>query len=140
MTAAGVGVSGRRAMGLIASRGVNRREVLCPGAKDRKKKTSSQLSLDALKVFTWLETDSSSGWNANLFACPWISADASLARLDLKNAEPSQLDSFTPFHGSPHGIEDGIDGHLGFHLGDVSKFRDFVDYVHLDHKIWLKRM
>ena len=122
-------------MGLIDSRGVNRREVLYLLVKDREDTISSQLSLDALEVFAWLETDSSAGWNANLFACPRIPADASLPRFDLKDSEPPQLDSFTSFHGSPHGIEDGIDGHLGFHLGDVSKFRDSVNYVHLDHKL-----
>ena len=75
-------------MGLIDPRGVNRREVLYLLMKDREDTISSQLSLDALEVFAWLETDSSAGWNANLFACPRIPADASLPRFDLKDSEP----------------------------------------------------
>jgi hypothetical protein len=66
-------------------------------------------------------------------AGPRVAPDAALARLDLEDPEPAELDSLATLHGQPHCIEDRVDGHFGFHLRDVGDFRYLVDDVHLDH-------
>src|SRR5262249_34959671 len=105
-----------------ASRGRNRRE----------EDPTNRLS-DVLEVFTRLEADRATWRDAHFFARPWIAADAALPRLHLEHAEPAQLDALAALHGDPHRIEDGVDRHLGFYLGNVGYFRHFVDDVDLDH-------
>src|SRR5678816_3722873 len=82
---------------------------------------------DVLEVFTWLEADRASRRDAHFLACPRVTADAALARLDLEHTESAQLDALAPLLGSPHRVENRVDCHLGFDLGDVRDFRDFVD-------------
>jgi predicted AAA+ superfamily ATPase len=66
-------------------------------------------------------------------AGPRVAADAALPGLDLEDAEPAQLDALAALHGGPHRVEDGVDSHLSFDLGDVGDPRHFVDDVDLDH-------
>jgi hypothetical protein len=88
---------------------------------------------DILEVFTGLESDRTPWGYPYFLAGPWITADPTLPGLDLENAEPAQLDPVTALHGEAHGIEDRVDRHLGLHLGDVGRLRDFTDNVDLDH-------
>src|SRR5262245_9344599 len=88
---------------------------------------------DILEIFTGLEADGAAGRNAHFLAGPWVTPDASLARLHLKYPEAAQLDPFAPLHGQPHRIEHRVDSHLSLHLGDVGDLRNLVDDVDLDH-------
>src|SRR5258708_26124487 len=88
---------------------------------------------DVLQIFAGLETNGPSGRDAYFFPGSRVTADAALARLDLKDPEPAQLDPLAALHGGPHRIEDRVDGHLSFDFGDVRDFRNLVDDVDLDH-------
>src|ERR1043165_3863661 len=88
---------------------------------------------DILEVLPWLEADRPAGRDADFLAGPRIAADAALARLYLKDAESPKLDAFAALHGHSHRVEHRVDGYLGFDLGNVGDFRNFVDDVDLDH-------
>src|SRR5258706_10916366 len=88
---------------------------------------------DVLEIFAGLEADRPARRNADFLAGARVAANAALARLHLEDAEATQLDALAALHGGPHRIEDGVDSNLGFDLGDVGDFRDFVDDVDLDH-------
>src|SRR5437764_13945196 len=80
---------------------------------------------DVLQIFTGLEADRASRRDAHFLAGAGIAADTALARLDLEDAESAKLDAFAALHGNPHGVEHGVDGYLGFDLGNVGGFRHF---------------
>ena len=86
-----------------------------------------------LKILPGFESDGPTGGDADLFTGPGVSANAALSWLHLKHAEAAQLDSLAPLHGEPHRVEDRIDSHLSFDLGDVGYFRHLVDDVDFDH-------
>jgi hypothetical protein len=88
---------------------------------------------DILEIFTGLEPDGSAGGNAHFLPRPRIAADAALARLHLKHAKPTQLNTITTLHGETHGIKDCIDCHLSLDFGDVGDLRNLVDDIDLDH-------
>src|SRR5450759_342021 len=88
---------------------------------------------DVLEVFARFEPDRAPGRDAHFLAGTGVTADAALAWLHLEHTEPAQLDAVAPLHGGPHRVEDRVDRHLGFDLGDVGDFRHFVDDVDLNH-------
>src|SRR5262245_21579446 len=88
---------------------------------------------DVLKVLAGLEADRPARWDAHFLAGPRIAADAAFARLHLKDTEAPQFDAFAALHRGPHRVEDSVDRHLGFNLGDVGNLRDLVHDVDLDH-------
>ena len=80
-----------------------------------------------------LEPDGTPGRDSHFLARPWVTSDATLAGLHLKDPESAQLDTVPTLHGETHGVEHGVNRDLGLDLGDVGDFRDFVDDVDLDH-------
>src|SRR5262249_7988620 len=88
---------------------------------------------DVLEVFARLEANRATRRDAHFLAGAGVTADAALAGLDLEHAESAQFDTFAALHGGPHRIENRVDGHLGFDLGDVGDFRNLVDDVDLNH-------
>src|SRR5687767_5035717 len=81
---------------------------------------------DVLQFFAGLEANRAPGLEANrapgrdahFLARPRVTADTALARLHLKDAKAAQLNTFAALHRVAHGLEYGIDGQLGFDLGD----------------------
>src|SRR5262245_34993792 len=107
---------------------VSRSELSRAGSNEDRVLASSGVPLaDVLKIFARLEPDCPARRNAHFFSGARVAADAALARLHLKDTEPTELDTFAALHGGPHRIEDRVNGHLGLHLGDVRDFRHFVD-------------
>src|SRR5882672_4256800 len=88
---------------------------------------------EVLEVLAGLEADRASGGNLHFLARPWVAADSAFARLDLEDAEPSQLDPLPAHHGVLHRLEDRLYRHFGLHLRDVGGLAYLVDDVHLDH-------
>jgi hypothetical protein len=88
---------------------------------------------DVLQVFARLESDRSAWRNPNFLTRSWVPSDTALSRLDLEDAEATQLDPLAPLHGGPHRIENSIDSHLGLDLGDVGDLRHLVHDVDLNH-------
>jgi hypothetical protein len=88
---------------------------------------------DILEVFAGFETNRAPRRDAYFLACPWVTTDPTLSRLDLEDAESAELDTVSALHREAHSIKDGINGHLSFRFGDVGCFRDFVDDIDLDH-------
>src|SRR4029450_4227103 len=91
------------------------------------------LLTEVLEVLARLEADRASGRNLHFLARPWVAADSALARFDLEDAEPAQLDPLPAHHGVLHRLEDRFDRHFGLDLRDVGGLADLVDDVHLDH-------
>src|SRR5687768_13256525 len=88
---------------------------------------------DVLQFLAGLEANRAAGRDAHFLAGPRVAADAALARLHLKDAKATQLNTFAALHRVTHGFEHSIDGQLGFDLGDIGHARDFVDDIDLDH-------
>jgi hypothetical protein len=88
---------------------------------------------DILEVFAGLEPDGATGRNSDFLACSRIAADAALARLHLKHAKTTQLNTIAALHGETHGIEDRINRHLSLDFGDVGDLRNLVNDIDLDH-------
>src|SRR5262245_50084392 len=98
--------------------GVSRSESSRAGSNEERVLVSGGSALaDVLEIFTRLEPNGPARRNAHFFPGARIAADAALARLDLKDAEPTELDPLATLHGGPHRIEDRVDRHLGLHLG-----------------------
>src|SRR6185503_14779743 len=74
---------------------------------------------EVLEVLARLEADRASGRNLHFLARPWVAADPALARLDLEDAEPPELDPLPAHHGVLHRLEDRFHRHFGLHLRDV---------------------
>ena len=89
---------------------------------------------DVLQVFARLEPDGPTRRDTHFLAGPRVTADSTLARLDLEDAKAPKLDAIAALHRQPHGVEDSVDRHLSLDLGDVGDFRDFVDDVDLNHE------
>jgi len=87
---------------------------------------------DVLEVFAWLEANSTARRNPDFFPGSGIAANAALTRLYLKNAETPKFNALATLHRDSHRIENGVDSHLGFNLGDVGHLGHFVDDVDLD--------
>src|SRR5687768_17343467 len=77
---------------------------------------------DVLEVLARLEPDGTPGRDSHFLARPWVTADATLAWLDLEDAEAPKLDAIAALHRQAHGVEYGIDRHLSLDLGDVGDF------------------
>src|SRR5688572_29993045 len=92
-----------------------------------------ELLAEVLEVLAGLEPDRAAGRDLHFLARPRVAPDAPLARLDLEDAKPAQLDPLAPHHRVLHGFEDGLDGGLRLDLGDVGGLGNLVDDVHLDH-------
>ena len=88
---------------------------------------------DILQIFTGLEADRPTGWDAYFLPRSWVPSDASLARFHLEDAKATQFDAVTTLHRQTHRVEHGIDRYLGLDLGNVRDLRDLVDDVDLDH-------
>src|SRR5215831_3820726 len=84
---------------------------------------------DVLEVFARLEADSATRRDAHFLAGARVTADAALTGLHLEYAESAQFDTLAALHGGSHRIENRVDCHLGFDLGDVRDFRNLVDDV-----------
>ena len=54
----------------------------------------ARLLPEVLEVLAGLEADRASGGDLHFLARPRVAADSALARLDLEDAEPPQLDPF----------------------------------------------
>src|SRR5580765_2570133 len=87
---------------------------------------------DVLEIFARLEANSPAWWNPDFLPGAWVAANAALAGLHLEDAESSKFNALATLHRDSHRIEDGIDSHLGFNLGDVGHLGHFVDDVDLD--------
>ena len=79
---------------------------------------------DVLEFLAGLEPDGAARRDAHFLARSGVAADAALAGLHLEDAEPAQFDPFAALHRFAHRLEDGLDGDLGPHLGDVGDSRD----------------
>jgi hypothetical protein len=90
-------------------------------------------SRERLEFFAGFEADSFSGRDAHLLARPRVAPNAGLARLDVEDAEAAQLDALAFAEGVLHGLEDGLDGLLGFVSGDVRFLNHRVHDVQFDH-------
>jgi hypothetical protein len=86
-----------------------------------------------LEFFAGLETDSFAGRNVDFFAGARVAADSSLAGLDAKDAEASELDALSTAESLLEGFEDRFDGLLGFGAADESLGHNRIDDVQLDH-------
>src|SRR4051794_1059532 len=94
---------------------------------------STRQLVDGLQFFAGLEANGLAGRNADLCAGARVAADAGLARTHVEDAEAAKFDAVALGERFLHGLEDGLNGHLGFCLGDAGLGHHFVDDVELDH-------
>src|SRR5512135_1301220 len=89
------------------------REGTTGGLRDSQESGPRDGSADVLQVFARLEPDGPARRNAHFLAGPGVAPDAALAGLDLKDAEPSQLDPVAALHRHAHRVEHRIHRQLG---------------------------
>src|SRR5262249_14395994 len=102
-----------------------------PGS--RSGESGREKGLERLQFLAGLEANGLAGRGAHLFAGARVEADASLAGLDVEDAETPQLDALAASEGVLHGLEDGFHGLLGLGSGDTGAADHCVDDVELDH-------
>jgi hypothetical protein len=86
-----------------------------------------------LQFFAWFEADCFAGRDRNLFAGPRIATHAAFPRLDDKYPEAAQFNPFTSCQRLFHGMEKGIDGLFGLHLGHAGSIGYTVNNIKFDH-------
>src|SRR5213083_1030970 len=79
---------------------------VAPWAGPGRVQAKGRLLPEVLEVLAGLEADRASGGDLHFLARPRVPADSALARLDLEDAEPPQLDPFPTHHGVLHRLED----------------------------------
>jgi hypothetical protein len=85
--------------------------------------------LQSLKFFARLEADGFSGRDANLLSRAGVAADSGLARLNIEDPKPSQLDPLAAPEGILHGFKDSFHCLLSPGPRNVSLLDDGVDDV-----------
>src|SRR3954466_9556867 len=105
----------------------------CRVVSSTSRQFSIRQSVDGLQFFARLEANGLAGRNADLCACARVATDTSFARTHVEDAEAAEFDAVALGERFLHGLEDGLNGHLGFCLGDAGLGHHFVDDIELDH-------
>src|SRR4051812_46491347 len=90
-------------------------------------------SVDGLQFFAGLEANGLAGRNADLCASARVTPNASFAWTHVEDAEAAEFNAVAFRERFFHRLEDGLNGHLGFCLGDAGLCHHFVDDIELDH-------
>jgi 4-hydroxyphenylacetate 3-hydroxylase, reductase component len=94
--------------------------------------------LQYLQFLARLEPNGFSRWNGHFGARPRIPADPGFARLDVEDAEPSQLDAIAMSKSLLHALKNSFDRHLRFGLGDPGFVDDLVNNIQLNQHSLLR--
>jgi hypothetical protein len=86
-----------------------------------------------LQLFARLETDRLTRGDIDLLAGTWITADTSLAGLNIENAEAAELDPIPAAQGVLHGLKYRFHGVFGLCARYICASDNCVDNVELDH-------
>jgi len=89
--------------------------------------------VDRLKLFARFEAHCLARRYAHFSACTRVATDAGLAGTNVEDAEAAQFNAIALRQSLLHTLEDGLDGHFRFGLGDSRLVHDFVDDVEFDH-------
>ncbi len=91
-----------------------------------------RVSVDQVKVFTWLEAHSLAGRNAYLSAGARVTSYPGLTGFDSEDAEASQLDPVALGQRALHGLEDSVYRGLGLDARESRAFDDPLNKILLD--------
>ena len=91
------------------------------------------------QVLAGFKADGLSRRDKNFTPGPWISTNAFLPGLDLKDTKAAQFDTLATLHGVLHGVENRLHRHHRLHFRDVGVTRHFVDDIRLNHFAILSR-
>src|SRR5207244_4496549 len=92
----------------------------------------------ALQFLPRLKTNRLPGRNRNLLAGARVSPDTAFTRLDHEHAKAAQLDAVAARQRVLHRMKQGIDGLLGFELGNACAIGETIDDIEFDHGCGLR--
>lgn len=82
-----------------------------------------------MQFFARLESDGLSGRDIYFSPGPWVTADAGLARTDIKDTKAAQLDAVSLGEGLLQAFKDLVNSRLSFVTGQASAFNHVMDDV-----------
>ena len=85
-----------------------------------------------MQLFTRLEADRFARGDGYLGAGSRIASDARLARTDIEDPKPPQLDPFAAGQSFLQALEDGVHSSLGLHARQTGTLDDVMDNVLLN--------
>jgi hypothetical protein len=84
---------------------------------------------ERLQFLAWFKANCLPGRDSYFSPGSRVSPNAGLARPDIENAKPTQLNSVALGESFFHGFKDRFDSHLSFRLGYACTINDFVNNV-----------